>query len=211
MASPAGTRLCEQVTARAAIQPIAPQPEDVFAALRANPDPAAVRVVILGQDPYHTPGMAHGLSFSVRPTVAKLPPSLQNIFKELATDLGVPAPTNGCLQRWASQGVLLLNDLLTVTLGAAQSHAGLGWEELTASLLAAVLRASPHTVIIAWGNPAQKKLDHPTVRPLLTGHTVLRSVHPSPLSVHRGFFGSRPFSAANAALTVHGQGPINWI
>jgi ATP-dependent DNA helicase PIF1 len=211
LASAAGTRLRDQVSARAAIQPIAPQPEDVFAALRTNPDPAAVRVVILGQDPYHTPGMAHGLSFSVRPTVTKLPPSLQNIFKELATDLDVPAPTNGCLLRWAAQGVLLLNDLLTVTLGAAQSHAGLGWEELTAQLLAAVLRASPHTVVVAWGNPAQKKLDHPAIRPLLQAHTVLRAVHPSPLSAHRGFFGSRPFSAANAALVTHGQKAIEWI
>lgn len=213
LASRAGIRLREQVTARAAIQSIAPQPDDVFAALRACPDPAAVRVVILGQDPYHTPGMAHGLAFSVRPTVTKLPPSLQNIFKELTTDLTLPPeskPTNGCLLRWATQGVLLLNDILTVTLGAAQSHAGLGWEELTAQLLAAVLQTAPHVVIMAWGNPAQKKLDHPTVRPLLTRHTVLKAVHPSPLSAHRGFFGSRPFSAANAALSAHGQAPIIW-
>jgi ATP-dependent DNA helicase PIF1 len=212
MASPAGIRLRDQVTARAAIQPIAPQPEDVFAALRANSDPAAVSVVILGQDPYHTPGMAHGLAFSVRPTVTKLPPSLQNIFKELVTDLDLPLeskPTNGCLARWS--GVLLLNDILTVTLGAALSHAGLGWEELTARLLAAVLQAAPHVVVIAWGNPAQKKLDHPLVRPLLVKHTVLKAVHPSPLSAHRGFFGSRPFSAANAALAAHGQAPIEWI
>jgi ATP-dependent DNA helicase PIF1 len=214
MTSRAGIRLREQVTARAAIQPIAPQPEDVFAALRACPDPATVRVVILGQDPYHTPGMAHGLAFSVRPTVGKLPPSLQNIFKELTSDLELPPeskPTNGCLTRWSSQGVLLLNDILTVTLGAALSHAGLGWEELTAQLLAAVLQAAPHVVVIAWGNPAQKKLDHPAVRPLLAKHTVLKAVHPSPLSAHRGFFGSRPFSAANAALVAHGQAPIEWI
>lgn len=213
LASRAGIRLREQVIARAAIQQITPRPDDVFAALRVCPDPAAVRVIILGQDPYHTPGMAHGLAFSVRPTVTKLPPSLQNIYKELATDLSLSPeskPTNGCLLRWAEQGVLLLNDVLTVTLGAAQSHANLGWEELTASILAAVLRAAPHTVVIAWGRPAQKKLEHPAVRPLLTTHTVLKAPHPSPLSAHTGFFGSRPFSTANAALVAHGQAPIDW-
>lgn len=211
LTSPDGIRLRNQVAARSAT---APQPDDVFAALRVCPDPTAIRVIILGQDPYHTPGLAHGLAFSVRPTVTKLPPSLQNIYKELASDLELgpdAKPTNGCLLRWATQGVLLLNDVLTVTLGAAQSHAGLGWEELTAQLLAAVLRAAPHTVVIAWGRPAQKKLEHPVVRSLLTAHTVLKAPHPSPLSAHTGFFGSRPFSAANAALVAHGQDPITWL
>jgi len=206
LATPAGVRLSAQVATRMSAGPTAPAPADIFAALHACPDPAAVRVVIIGQDPYHTAGLAHGLSFSVRPAVAKLPPSLQNIYKELAADLACEPPTDGCLQRWADQGVLLLNDVLTVTLGAPQSHAGLGWEELTAQLLHTVLTAAPHVVVIAWGRPAQKKLD----RAPLTNHTVLRAPHPSPLSAHTGFFGSRPFSQANAALIAHGQVPIKW-
>ena len=210
-ASPAGRRLQEQVTARGAVAQIAPAPEDVFAALRECPDPAAVRVVILGQDPYHTPGVAHGLAFSVRPTVTRLAPSLQNIFKELASDLGVAQPTNGHLRPWAAQGVLLLNDLLTVTVGAPQSHTGIGWEALTTAILATVLRAAPHVVVIAWGRPAQKKLDDATIRGLLGNHTVLTAPHPSPLSAHTGFFGSRPFSKTNAALVAHGQTEIAWV
>lgn len=206
LASPAGERLSTQIATRAATAPIAPQPADVFAALRACPDPAAVRVIIIGQDPYHTAGLAHGLAFSVRPAVAKLPPSLQNIYKELAGDLDCEPPTDGCLQRWADQGVLLLNDVLTVTLGAPQSHAGLGWEELTGQLLNTVLTTAPHVVVIAWGRPAQRKLE----RAHIAGHTILRAPHPSPLSAHTGFFGSRPFSQANAALIAHGQAPITW-
>ncbi len=204
--SPAGQRLAAQVRERMVAGTVAPAPADVFAALRACPDPAAVRVVILGQDPYHTAGLAHGLAFSVRPTVAKLPPSLVNIYKELATDLEVDAPTTGCLNAWAQQGVLLLNDVLTVTLGAPQSHAGLGWEELTQRLLNKVLTTASHVVVIAWGRFAQKKLD----RKLLGGHTVLTAPHPSPLSAHTGFFGSRPFSQTNAALIAHAQTPIQW-
>jgi ATP-dependent DNA helicase PIF1 len=208
--SPAGARLTEQVTQRSTTIPTAPQPEDVFAALRACPDPAAVKVLIVGQDPYHTPGMAHGLAFSVRSTVAKLPPSLVNIFKELESDLGA-APANGCLTGWASQGVLLLNTLLTVSHGSPLSHAGMGWEDLTTQLIAATLAASPHTVVIAWGRPAQKKLEHASIRPLLAKHTVLQAPHPSPLSAHTGFFGSRPFSKTNTALEAHGQTPITWL
>jgi ATP-dependent DNA helicase PIF1 len=208
MDSPTGVRLADQITQRTAV---APQPEDVFAALRACPDPAAVKVLIVGQDPYHTPGMAHGLAFSVRSTVAKLPPSLVNIFKELETDLGTPAPTSGCLTGWATQGVLLLNTLLTVSHGSPLSHAGMGWEDLTTQLIAATLAASPHTVVIAWGRPAQKKLEHASIRPLLAKHTVIQAPHPSPLSAHSGFFGSRPFSKANAALQAHGQESITWV
>jgi ATP-dependent DNA helicase PIF1 len=192
----------------------APQSDDVFAALRACPDPAKVRVVILGQDPYHTPGMAHGLAFSVRPAVTKLPPSLQNIYKELASDLGVASPpTSGCLTAWAEQGILLLNDVLTVAIGSPQSHAGLGWEHLTAQLLTRVLDTSPHVVVIAWGRPAQKKLLNPAVAASLAAkaHTVLTAPHPSPLSAHTGFFGSQPFSKTNAALVAHGIEPIKWI
>ena len=187
-----------------------PPAADVFAALRACPDPAAVRVIILGQDPYPTAGNAHGLAFSVRPSVAKIPASLQNIYKELVIDLNCTAPTTGCLQGWADQGVLLLNDVLTVTIGKPQSHSGQGWEALTAAVIATVLQASPHVVLLAWGRFAQKKLDHPAVKPHLAKHTVLTAPHPSPLSAHTGFFGSRPFSQTNAALTAHGQTPIHW-
>ena len=187
-----------------------PAKDDIFAALTCS-EPAKIRVVILGQDPYPTPGNAHGLAFSVRPTVAKLPPSLQNIFKELASDLGAEKPANGCLQPWADQGVLLLNDVLTVDPGKPLSHVGRGWEPITAAILATVLRATEHVVIIAWGRNAQKKLEAPTVKPLLAKHTILKAAHPSPLSAHTGFFGSRPFSQTNAALVAHGQEPINWI
>lgn len=212
LAGPKGTRLHEQITARcAAGATIAPAPEDVFAALRACPDPAAVRVVILGQDPYPTAGHAHGLAFSVRPTVAKLPPSLKNVYKELASDLSCSEPATGNLQSWADQGVLLLNDVLTVTHGAPLSHAGMGWEDLTTQLLAAVLEAAPHCVILAWGRQAQKKLESAAIRPLLRRHTILSAPHPSPLSAHTGFFGSRPFSQTNAALKGHGQAEIKWI
>lgn len=209
--SPKGNRLAEQLRARQTTGAlIQPAPEDVFAALRACPDPAAVRVIILGQDPYPTAGVPHGLAFSVRSSVAKLPASLQNMYKEMASDLACPAPTDGCLQQLADQGVLLLNDVLTVTVGAPQSHCGMGWEDLTAQLLATVLAATDHCVILAWGRHAQKKLEVATVRPLLSRHTVLTAPHPSPLSAHTGFFGSRPFSQTNAALASHGQTAIKW-
>jgi ATP-dependent DNA helicase PIF1 len=193
----------------APLGPIAPPPADVFTALRSCPDPAAVRVIILGQDPYPTAGNAHGLSFSVRD--GKPPASLQNIFKELASDLQVPIPTSGNLWAWADQGVLMLNDVLTVTVGKPQSHAKQGWEELTAEIIATVLQAAPHVVFIAWGRPAQKKLEQPTIKPLLSKHTVLTAPHPSPLSAYTGFFGSKPFSQANAALAAHGQHEIRWV
>jgi ATP-dependent DNA helicase PIF1 len=180
------------------------------AGIRLAPDPAAIKVVILGQDPYPTAGVPHGLAFSVRPSVTKLPPSLQNIYKELSSDLGVPPPQSGCLQSWVDQGVLLLNDVLTVTVGAPQSHSGLGWEELTARLLAETLTKADHVVLIAWGRFAQKKLTHALIKPLLSRHTVLEAAHPSPLSAHTGFFGSRPFSQANRALQEHGQQEIKW-
>ena len=190
---------------------IAPQASDIFNAIRACPDPASVQVIILGQDPYPTAGNAHGLSFSTRPSVTKIPASLQNIYKELASDLQVTAPTTGCLLSWAEQGVLLLNDVLTVTIGKPLSHAGQGWEALTAEIIAAVLRSASHVVLIAWGRPAQKKLEHPVVKPLLANHTVLTAPHPSPLSAYSGFFGSKPFSKTNAALVAHGQIPIEWV
>jgi len=200
----------EKVTAIAPVEQIAPPPTDIFAALRACADPAAVRVIIIGQDPYPTAGNAHGLSFSVRPSVTKIPASLVNIYKELTSDLGCAVPNTGCLQSWADQGVLLLNDVLTVTIGQPQSHVKQGWQMLTAQLIATVLKSSPHVVLIAWGRPAQKKLEDPLIKHLLQTHTVLTSPHPSPLSARTGFFGSKPFSKANAALEARGQQPIDW-
>jgi len=193
----------------APLGPVEPPPADVFAALRACPVPAAVRVIILGQDPYPTAGNAHGLSFSVRDGV-KTPASLQNIFKEMASDLQVPIPSSGNLWAWADQGVLLLNDVLTVTVGKPQSHGKQGWEELTTEIIATVLQAAPHVVFIAWGRFAQKKLELPAIKPFLHRHTVLTAPHPSPLSAHTGFFGSKPFSQANAALAAHNQHEIRW-
>jgi uracil-DNA glycosylase len=211
LASPAGQRLHEQLTARLSYQTFAPAPDDVFASLRACPDPAAIKVIILGQDPYPTAGHAHGLAFSVRPSVAKLPPSLVNMYKELVVDLGLKeAPATGSLIGWATQGVLLLNTTLTVAVGTPMSHAGLGWEELTAQLLATVLAAAPHVVIVAWGKHAQDRFKVAAVRPFMGKHTLLAAPHPSPLSAHTGFFGSRPYSQTNAALKAHGQTEILW-
>jgi ATP-dependent DNA helicase PIF1 len=212
LATQTGQRLRDQLVARLAYQTFAPAPEDVFAALRACPEPAAVKVIILGQDPYPTAGHAHGLAFSVRPSVAKLPPSLMNMYKELVADLGLrDPPTTGSLLSWATQGVLLLNTTLTVAVGTPMSHAGLGWEELTVQLLATVLAAAPHVVIVAWGKHAQDRFKVATVRPHMVKHTLLSAPHPSPLSAYTGFFGSRPYSMTNAALKAHGQTEIQWV
>ncbi len=182
-----------------------PVPENVFRALRETP-PARVRAVILGQDPYHEPGQAHGLSFSV-PAGVRLPPSLRNIFKERESDLGIPAAgASGDLSAWARRGVLLLNATLTVRRGAAGSHRGHGWERFTDEILRALDARSTPMVFILWGKDARAKrrfLENPA-------HLVLESEHPSPLSAWRGFFGSRPFSATNAFLTAHGLPPIDW-
>lgn len=188
----------------AAGHPILPEPANLFAALDRTPL-AAVRVVILGQDPYHGPGQAHGLSFSVRPGVA-IPSSLRNIFKELRDDLGIPVPAGGTLTAWAEQGVLLLNTVLSVAPGQAGSHARKGWEAFTDAVIAAVEATVPHAVFILWGAHAQRKAA--MVRE--DRHAVLRSAHPSGLSAHRGFFGSRPFSRANAFLRERGRGGIDW-
>lgn len=175
-----------------------------FNALETTPL-SRVKVVILGQDPYPTPGHAHGLSFSVEPSVQPYPKSLKNIFKELAEDLGIEAET-GCLQAWAEQGVLLLNTVMTVDAGQAGSHQGKGWEILTDELIRQVNAASEPSVFILWGAQAQKK------RPLIDEqrHKVIASAHPSPLSAYRGFFGSKPFSSANAFLQTSGREPVNW-
>ena len=187
--------------ARAAVYP--PEPE-VFAALHLTRY-ADTRVVILGQDPYHGPGQAHGLCFSVRRGV-KVPPSLHNISVELEADLGVTPARHGNLQAWAEQGVLLLNTCLTVRGGAAGSHHGKGWETFTDEVLRVVNAKTDPVVFVLWGAPARKKkalID-------LGRHHVIESAHPSPLSAHNGFFGSRPFSRVNTFLEADGLGPIDW-
>lgn len=180
-----------------------PPPEDVFAALHQTPY-AEVKAVILGQDPYHGPGQAHGLCFSVRPGVA-LPPSLRNIFQELHDDLGIDPPGHGCLDAWTHQGVLLLNTSLTVRGGKAASHQGKGWETFTDEVIKAVSAKDDPVVFILWGAAARRKKALIDRR-----HTILESAHPSPLSAHNGFFGSRPFSRTNAALEEAGRTPIDW-
>ena len=166
---------------------------------------ADTKVVILGQDPYHGPGQAHGLSFSVQPGIEP-PPSLINIFKELQTDLGCTVPNNGCLKPWAEQGVLLLNTVLTVREHAANSHHGRGWEIFTDKIISLLNEREKPMAFILWGSPARSK------KKMITNprHFIVESAHPSPLSAFRGFFGSRPFSRVNAFLEKNGQTPINW-
>lgn len=168
-----------------------------------------VKVVILGQDPYHGPGQAMGLCFSV-PEGTAPPPSLRNIFKELALDCGVAPPPSGDLSPWARRGVLLLNTSLTVEAGRAGSHAGRGWEAITDACVAAVARRAEPSVFILWGSHAQGKAARIAELNAPTRHCVIRSPHPSPLSAHRGFFGSKPFSRANAFLEQAGRGAIDW-
>lgn len=166
------------------------------------------RVVILGQDPYHGPGQAHGLCFSV-PQGVKVPPSLANIYKELESDLGLPRPMHGNLESWARQGVLLLNNSLTVEDGRAGSHQNLGWEEITDAAVAAVAAREEPCVFLLWGSHARRKAERvPSL--MQSRHLVLTAPHPSPLSAHAGFFGCRHFSKANAFLEAHGRGAIDW-
>ncbi|BDX19014.1 MAG: uracil-DNA glycosylase [Pseudomonadota bacterium] len=189
---------------KAAGKAIFPPGALIFNALNSTPLDK-VRVVIIGQDPYHGPGQAHGLSFSVPPGV-RTPPSLQNIFKEINRDLGLPIPQHGCLQSWAEQGVLLLNAVLTVEQGHAGSHARRGWERFTSRVIELVNERCEHCVFLLWGSYAQRKgeqIDR-------TRHCVLTSVHPSPLSAHRGFIGNGHFSAANDYLVSNGLAPIDW-
>lgn len=188
--------------------PVYPAEADVFRALHTT-SLADTSVVILGQDPYHGPRQATGLSFSVGPGV-KQPPSLVNILKELHDDIGVQIPTHGMLDSWASQGVLLLNTTLTVRGGEAGSHQGKGWEIFTDKVIGAVAAKAEHVVFVLWGAHARKKKALVAAASRGTAHTVVESAHPSPLSAHNGFFGSRPFSRVNDALVRHRQPPIDW-
>jgi len=181
-----------------------PPPEAVFAALHLTPY-AEVKALILGQDPYHGRGQAHGLCFSVRPGVA-IPPSLRNVYAELQSDLGIPPAPHGCLEHWAHQGVLLLNATLTVRAGRAASHQGRGWERFTDAVIRAVNDKPERVVFILWGASARAKRGHVDT----SRHVVIESAHPSPLSAGNGFFGSRPFSRTNAALVAAGREPIDW-
>ena len=181
-----------------------PEEKNVFNALELTPF-ESVKVVILGQDPYHGFGQAHGLSFSVQKGIP-LPPSLKNIYKELQEDIGGDLPTEGDLTHWAKQGVLLLNTVLTVEEGNANSHKGMGWERLTNRLIESLNELKHPVIFILWGKPAQDK------EKLITNpnHVIFKAPHPSPLSAYRGFFGSKPFSRVNDILMQQGQSPIRW-
>lgn len=183
---------------------IYPPADDIFNAFHFTPL-EEVKVVILGQDPYHEPGQAHGLCFSVKPQVP-IPPSLVNIYKELEDDLGCYIPNNGYLEKWARQGVLMLNTVLTVRAHQANSHKDLGWEQFTDAAIRVLAEQDRPMVFVLWGKPAQRKkemIHNPK-------HLILESPHPSPLSAYRGFFGSRPFSRTNAYLEQNGLEPIDW-
>ena len=184
--------------------PVFPPHDQVFAALHLTPY-AEVKVLILGQDPYHGPRQAHGLCFSVPHGVAQ-PPSLQNIFAELRDDLGIEPPSHGNLEGWARQGVLLLNAFLTVRARQAASHRSAGWETFTDEVIRAVSAKPERVVFILWGAFARRKKSLVD----LTRHVIIEAPHPSPLSAHNGFFGSKPFSRANAALAAAGRQPIDW-
>jgi uracil-DNA glycosylase len=180
-----------------------PKRDQIFSALTYTAY-EKVKVVILGQDPYHGPEQAHGLSFSVLPGVP-MPPSLKNIFKELQNDLGIPIPNHGYLKKWAEEGVLLLNTVLTVRAGEAHSHKKMGWETFTDAVITKLSNREEPMVFVLWGKPAQEK------KKLISGHHyIIEAPHPSPLSAHRGFFGSEPFSKTNKWLKENGYSEIDW-
>lgn len=183
---------------------IFPPAEDIFNAFHLTPL-SQVKVLILGQDPYHNDGQAHGLCFSVKPEV-EIPPSLENIYKELKEDLGCYIPNNGYLVKWARQGVLMLNTVLTVRAHQANSHQGHGWEQFTDAIIHAVNEQDRPIVYLLWGRPAQSKI------PMLTNpkHLILKAPHPSPLSAYRGFFGCKHFSQTNDFLKANGMEPVDW-
>lgn len=197
-------KLYKQVVSEYNNYQVFPDSKDIFNAFELTPL-EKVKVVILGQDPYHNTGQAHGLCFSVKPDV-DIPPSLVNIYQELHDDLGCYIPDNGYLEKWARQGVLMLNTVLTVRAHAANSHRGIGWEQFTDAAIRAVNEIDRPVVYMLWGRPAQQKksmLDNPK-------HLILEAPHPSPLSAYRGFFGCKHFSRANEFLESHGIEPIDW-
>ena len=198
-------KLFETVNEEYRTRQIFPPADDIFNAFHLTPL-HKVKVVILGQDPYHNVHQAHGLSFSVPQDQREIPPSLQNIYKELHNDLGCTIPNHGCLTKWAEQGVLMLNTVLTVRAHQANSHRGIGWEEFTDAAIMALNSQNRPIVFILWGAPAQRKasmLNNPN-------HLILKAPHPSPLSAYRGFFGSKPFSKTNKFLEAGGVEPIDW-
>ncbi|WP_342508358.1 uracil-DNA glycosylase [Sporosarcina sp. FSL K6-2383] len=203
-AKPYYLKLREFLKKEYAEQTIYPQMDDLWTAFQCTPF-NEVKVVILGQDPYHGPNQAHGLSFSVQPGV-KIPPSLRNMFKELSSDIGCVIPESGTLTGWARQGVLMLNTVLTVRQGEAHSHRKQGWEAFTDEVIRKLSERDQPIVFILWGRPAQEKKKLIDV----TRHVVIESVHPSPLSASRGFLGSRPYSATNEILESWGEGAIDW-
>ncbi len=197
-------KLMEQVDAQYQMHTVYPAKENIFNALRFTPY-EQVKILLLGQDPYHGPGQAHGLAFSVQPGIPN-PPSLQNMLRELASDVGTVPEKNGCLTPWAEQGVLLLNTVLTVREGEPNSHKSLGWTTFTDAVIRALNDREDPVIFLLWGANAKEKL------PLITNsrHFVLSAPHPSPLSAHRGFFGCRHFSKANLILERQSKTPINW-
>ncbi len=206
LAEPEFTALVSKTEAAYETTTVFPPRERIFEAFSLT-QPEAVRVVILGQDPYHEPGQAHGLAFSVQPGV-KLPPSLVNIYKEREADLGIPPSDSGDLTHWAQQGVFLLNTVLTVEQGKANSHKDFGWQRFTNQVVAAIAELPQPIAFVLWGAQAQKKAAVATHSPY--PRLVLQSPHPSPLSSYRGFFGSKPFSKINAFLREHGEREICW-
>ncbi|RHW40058.1 uracil-DNA glycosylase [Lysinibacillus yapensis] len=199
-------KLKQYVAEQYKISTVYPPKEEVMSAFYSVPY-QEVKVVILGQDPYHGPGQAHGMSFSVKKGVPH-PPSLRNILKELQNDLGCPIPKDGYLMKWAKQGVFLLNTVLTVRKGEANSHKGKGWEKFTDAVIEKLAERQEPIIFVLWGKPAQTKQ---TIIEKAGGHhVILQAPHPSPLSAHRGFFGSQPFSKINHQLIEWGNEPINW-
>ena len=204
MAQPYYRKLRQFLIGEYSTKQVYPDMYSIFNALHYT-SYADTKVLLLGQDPYHEPGQAHGLSFSVQPNVPP-PPSLVNIFKELETDLGCTVPNNGCLEPWARQGVLLLNTVLTVQAHRAKSHRDKGWEIFTDKIISLLNQREKPVAFILWGSPARRK------KAMITNpqHFIVESPHPSPLSAYRGFFGSRPFSKVNKFLESVGEEPINW-